>query len=130
MDFDVIIIGAGPGGIYCAYELTRVAPDLRVCVLEAGRPLERRHCPIDGERIKKCVGCKSCSIMSGFGGAGAFSDGKYNITNDFGGTLYTHIGRDEATSLMRYVDDVNVSHGGKGTRLYSTVHIRILCLFG
>ena len=130
MDFDVIIIGAGPGGIFCAYELTRVAPDLRVCVLEAGMPLERRRCPIDGKRIKKCVRCKSCSIMSGFGGAGAFSDGKYNITNDFGGTLYSYIGKDEATSLMRYVDEVNLAHGGEGTRLYSTADTKIktLCM--
>ena len=130
MDYDVIIIGAGPGGIYCAYELSRIAPKLRVCVLEAGMPLERRHCPIDGVKVKKCVHCKSCSIMSGFGGAGAFSDGKYNITNDFGGTLYTHIGKDEATKLMHYVDDINLAHGGKGTRLYSTADTKIktLCM--
>ena len=58
--------------------------------------------------------------MSGFGGAGAFSDGKYNITNDFGGTLYEHIGRKEAIDLMEYVDAINVSHGGEKTKMYST----------
>ena len=87
MLYDVLIIGAGPGGIYSAYELTRLAPGLRVAVFEAGHALERRKCPIDGDRVRSCIGCPSCSIMSGFGGAGAFSDGKYNITNDFGGTL-------------------------------------------
>ena len=85
MDFNVIIIGAGPGGIFSAYELRKRNPELKVAVFEAGHALHKRSCPIDGETVKSCIGCKSCSIMSGFGGAGAFSDGKYNITNDFGG---------------------------------------------
>ncbi|MCD7736898.1 MAG: NAD(P)-binding protein, partial [Lachnospiraceae bacterium] len=89
--YDVVIIGAGPGGIFAAYELANRRPDLRVAVFEAGHSLEKRKCPIDGEKIKSCVKCKTCSIMSGFGGAGAFSDGKYNVTNDFGGTLYEYI---------------------------------------
>ena len=76
MKYDVAIIGAGPGGIFSAYELTKLAPSLRVAVFEAGHSLEKRHCPIDGKKVKSCIGCKSCSIMSGFGGAGAFSDGK------------------------------------------------------
>ena len=130
MDFDVILVGAGPGGIYCAYELSRLAPQLSIAVFEAGHPLAARRCPIDGIKIKSCVGCKSCSIMSGFGGAGAFSDGKYNITNDFGGTLYEHLGRQQALELMRYVDEINLSHGGEGTRLYSTAgtQFKKLCM--
>ena len=88
MKYDVIIVGAGPGGIFAAYELMQHRPDLKVAVFEVGHSLEKRKCPIDGDKIKSCIGCKSCSIMSGFGGAGAFSDGKYNITNDFGGTLF------------------------------------------
>lgn len=119
-DYDVVIIGAGPGGIYSAYELKKVAPELKVAVFESGSELSKRHCPIDGEKIKTCIGCKSCSIMSGFGGAGAFSDGKYNITNDFGGTLYEHIGKTEAINLMKYVDDINMANGGEGTKLYTT----------
>ena len=120
MDFDVIIIGAGPGGIFTAYELTQRRPELRVAVFEAGHALNRRRCPIDGDKVKSCIGCKSCSIMSGFGGAGAFSDGKYNITNDFGGTLYEYIGKKQALELMRYVDEINMRYGGEGTKLYST----------
>ena len=119
-DFDVIIIGAGPGGIFSAYELQKKRPDLKVAVFDAGRALADRKCPIDGDKIKTCIGCKSCSIMSGFGGAGAFSDGKYNITNDFGGTLYEHIGKTKAIELMEYVDSINVANGGEGTKLYST----------
>ena len=130
MNYDVIIIGAGPGGIFSAYELTRLNPALKVAVFEAGHPLHKRRCPIDGEKIKTCIGCKSCSIMSGFGGAGAFSDGKYNITNDFGGTLYEYIGKKQALDLMRYVDDINVRYGGEGTKLYSTTGTRFktLCI--
>ena len=120
MDYDVIIIGAGPGGIFTAYELTQRCPELRVAVLEAGHALNRRRCPIDGDKVKSCISCKSCSIMSGFGGAGAFSDGKYNITNDFGGTLYEYIGKKQALELMRYVDQINMRYGGEGTKLYST----------
>ena len=120
MDYDVIIVGAGPGGIFAAYELKKQRPEMRVAVFEAGYALNKRRCPIDGEKIKSCIGCKTCSIMSGFGGAGAFSDGKYNITNDFGGTLYEHIGRKQAIALMQYVDEINMSHGGAGTKLYST----------
>ena len=120
MRYDVIIIGAGPGGIFSAYELAKLAPHLRVAVFEAGHALDRRHCPIDGKKIKSCIGCKSCSIMSGFGGAGAFSDGKYNITNDFGGTLYEYIGKGTALELMEYVDEINMQYGGEGTKLYST----------
>ena len=120
MTYDVIIIGAGPGGIFAAYELMQHRPELKVAVFEAGHALEKRRCPIDGDKIKTCIGCKTCSIMSGFGGAGAFSDGKYNITNDFGGTLYEYIGKKKALELMHYVDDINMRHGGEGTRLYST----------
>ncbi len=117
---DVLIVGAGPGGIFTAYELIERNPDLKIVVFEMGHALEQRHCPIDGEKIKSCIHCKSCSIMSGFGGAGAFSDGKYNITNDFGGTLYEYIGKKTALELMKYVDRINLEYGGEGTKLYST----------
>ena len=74
--YDVIIIGAGPGGIFAAYELVKDAPQLKIAVLEAGNPLEKRKCPIDGVKVKSCINCKTCAIMNGFGGAGAFSDWK------------------------------------------------------
>ncbi len=130
MKYDVIIVGAGPGGIFSAYELIKRNPDLKIAVYESGYPLEKRRCPIDGKKVKSCIKCKTCAIMSGFGGAGAFSDGKYNITNDFGGTLHEHIGRIQATELMKYVDEINVTHGGEGTRMFSTAGTRFkkLCL--
>ena len=118
--YDVIIIGAGPGGIFSAYELMQKKSDLNIAVFDAGHSLEKRHCPIDGDKVKSCIKCKTCAIMNGFGGAGAFSDGKYNITNDFGGTLYEYIGRKQAFDLMEYVDHINMTHGGEGTKMYST----------
>ena len=130
MKYDVIIIGAGPGGIFSAYELVKENRDRKIAVFEAGHTLEKRHCPIDGDKIKNCINCKSCSIMNGFGGAGAFSDGKYNITNDFGGTLYEYIGKKQAIDLMKYVDEINMKYGGEGTKLYSTAGTKFkkLCL--
>ena len=130
-DYDVLIIGAGPGGIFTAYELIqKTSVPLRVGVFELGNPLNRRKCPIDGEKVKSCIRCKTCSIMSGFGGAGAFSDGKYNITNDFGGSLHEHVGKAKALELMRYVDEINLEYGGENTKLYSTANsaIKQMCL--
>ena len=109
-DYDIIIIGAGPGGIFSAYELCQNAPGLKIAVFEAGHALKQRKCPIDGDKIKSCIGCKTCSIMSGFGGAGAFSDGKY----------HKYIGKQRALALMHYVDTINLKFGGEGTKLYST----------
>ena len=128
--YDVIIIGAGPGGIFSAYELVNGDPKLKVAMFETGNPLEKRRCPIDGDKVRSCIHCKTCAIMHGFGGAGAFSDGKYNITNQFGGTLYEYIGKQKATELMQYVDSLNMKYGGEGSKLYSTSNtsIRKLCL--
>ena len=77
--YDVVIVGAGPGGIYSAFELVKLNSDLHIAVFESGNPLEKRKCPIDGDKVKSCISCPTCSIMSGFGGAGAFSDGKYTV---------------------------------------------------
>lgn len=130
MNYDLVIIGAGPGGIFSCYEACRLDPSLRIAVIEAGSPLEQRKCPIDGVRIKSCINCPTCAIMNGFGGAGAFSDGKYNITNQFGGSLYEYVGKQKAIELMEYVDAINTSHGGEQTRLFSNNNaaIRKKCL--
>lgn len=105
------IIGAGPGGIYAAYKLARYAKvrekTIEINIFEKGNPLELRKCPISAGKVDKCINCKTCSIMCGFGGAGAFSDGKYNITNEFGGTLFEKIGADKAIQLMKDADKIN-----------------------
>lgn len=125
-NYDVAIVGAGPGGIFSAFELKKLYPELKVIVFEQGHELKKRRCPSPDH----CINCKTCAIMSGFGGAGAFSDGKYNITNDFGGNLYEYIGKEQAIELMKYVDDINMTHGGEGTRMFSTAGSRFkkLCM--
>ena len=127
MKYDVLIVGAGPGGIFAAYELMNNDPEKKIAVFEAGHPLEKRKCPIDGKKVKSCIHCKTCAIMKGFGGAGAFSDGKYNITNQFGGTLYQHIGKDTATELMEYVDKLKIlslgSDAGTGQKQVTSVEL-------
>ncbi|MDO5441476.1 MAG: FAD-dependent oxidoreductase [Bacillota bacterium] len=128
--YDIIIVGAGPGGIFSAYELVKLNPQLKIAVLESGSPLEDRHCPIVDGKVDKCIRCQHCAIMTGFGGAGAFSDGKYNITNDFGGTLHEYIGKERATELMEYVDKINCENGGANTKMYSTANskFKTLCM--
>lgn len=107
--FDVIIIGAGPGGIFCAYELMEKKPDCRVLVIEKGRPIENRTCP---KRVtKQCVGCRPCSITTGFAGAGAFSDGKLSLSPDVGGNLPEILGYERAQALIRESDDIYLKFG-------------------
>jgi len=121
-NYDVIIVGAGVGGMFVSYELTRLGSQKSVLVLEKGRGLKERLCPITEGVVKNCKQCEPCNIMNGFGGAGALSDGKYNITTEFGGDLHLYVGRDEALDLMEYVDDVLVSMGGGDAKLYSTAN--------
>ena len=117
--YDVIIVGGGAGGLFAAYEFVKKA-NLKVAILEKGKPLDKRKCPIDGVNIKQCINCKECSIMSGIGGAGAFSDGKFNITNDFGGNLADYIGSKAAIYFMEYVDSINMLMGGQDCVRYAT----------
>ena len=122
MKYDVLIVGEGPGGIFAAYELMNNDPEKKIAVFEAGHPLEKRKCPIDGQKVKSCIHCKTCAIMKGFGGAGAFSDGKYNITNQFGGTLYQHIGKDTAMfSSKGSVEASSITDVKPSSRALSTV---------
>ncbi|MCT4596742.1 MAG: NAD(P)/FAD-dependent oxidoreductase [Vallitalea sp.] len=117
--YDIIIVGAGAAGVFCAYELLKNNPNQKVLMLEKGFPLDKRTCPKKTKGIKECR-CKTCSIMEGFYGAGGFSDGKYNITNNFGGDLFEYIGYDKALELMWEVDKINISMGGESAKLYST----------
>ena len=106
---DVIIIGAGPGGIFCAYELMEKRPDLKVLMIEKGRSIEKRNCP---KRITKtCAGCQPCSITTGFAGAGAFSDGKLSLSPDVGGNLPEILGYDAATKLIHESDEIYLKFG-------------------
>ena len=106
--YDVIIIGSGPGGIFSAYELLKNCPELKIAIFEKGPELAQRKCP-SIVKNQSCRRCKICSITSGFGGAGAFSDGKYTITNEYGGSLCDYIGKDTSIDLMNYVDSIHLA---------------------
>lgn len=119
LKYDCIIIGAGPTGTYCAYELIKKRPDLRVLLIDRGNDIYNRKCPILLKKIEKCPvngkgisGCyPSCAMTTGFGGAGAYSDGKFNITNEFGGWMGDYLDDDLVLELINYVDNVNLEHG-------------------
>ncbi|MBR7063111.1 MAG: NAD(P)/FAD-dependent oxidoreductase, partial [Clostridia bacterium] len=118
-NYDVIIIGGGTAGIFAAYELRRTAPELSVALIEQGNPISKRVCPIIAGKTDHCINCRHCSIMNGFGGAGAFSDGKFNFTTEFGGWLRDYIPDNKVMDLIEYVDSVNVSFGAT-TERFST----------
>ncbi len=109
--YDVAIIGCGISGIFAGYELTKKNPHLKVVMLEQGNDIFGRNCPIIANKIKDCIRCKTCDIMRGFGGAGAFSDGKFNFTTEFGGWLNDYLEDNEVMGLINYVDSVNVEFG-------------------
>ncbi|SMC56781.1 NAD(P)/FAD-dependent oxidoreductase [Papillibacter cinnamivorans] len=117
--YDVAIIGAGTAGIYAGYELIRRNPGIKVVILEKGSDIYHRSCPIVTGQVKECIQCKVCATMSGFGGAGAFSDGKYNFTTEFGGWLTDFMPQDRVMDLIYYVDSVNMRFGATD-QVYST----------
>ena len=118
--YDIIIAGAGAGGVFMAYELTKLDCKAKVLMIDKGAPLEKRQCPIKRGITPTCIKCSPCHIMNGYGGAGTLSDGKYNITTEFGGDLHRYVGREKAMELMEYVDDVLCSMGGSEAKLYDT----------
>lgn len=109
--YDVAIIGCGISGIFAGYELTKKNPHLKVVMIEQGNDIFGRSCPIVANKIKDCIRCKTCDIMRGFGGAGAFSDGKFNFTTEFGGWLNDYLEDKDVMDLINYVDSVNVEFG-------------------
>lgn len=109
--YDVIIVGGGLAGIFTGYELVTKRPDLKVALLEQGESIKRRNCPIIDKKVDHCINCKSCGIMRGFGGAGAYSDGKFNFTTQFGGWLNDYRPDKEVMELIDYVDSINQKFG-------------------
>ena len=125
MKYDIVIVGAGPAGIFAAYELTLKSPKAKVLLIDKGHDIFKRRCPILEGRISKCppatqkknyAGClPACSITNGFGGAGAYSDGKFNITTEFGGWMTDYLNQSEVMELIKYVDEINLKHGATDT---------------
>lgn len=108
-DFDVIVIGAGPAGIFTALELTKLAPEKRVLVVDSGSSIDRRACP--ARTSGKCAHCKTCGIMNGWAGAGAFSDGKLSLCEDVGGNITDYMPVDRARELIHYCDETYLQFG-------------------
>ncbi len=108
LKYDVAIIGAGPAGLFAAYEFAEKSK-LRVVVIDMGKDVDKRTCPM--EKTGVCVKCKPCNVMSGVGGAGGLSDGTLNLRPDIGGNLYEFLPEKEAWELVHYVDSIYVKHG-------------------
>lgn len=120
-NYDVIVVGAGPAGIFTCYEMTLKMPEANVLLIDKGHDIYKRNCPILQKKIEKCppaagkkdyAGClPACSITNGFGGAGAYSDGKFNITSEFGGWMTDYLPDSQVVDLIKYVDEINLKHG-------------------
>ncbi len=118
--YDVIVAGAGAAGVFLGYEMTKLENKASILIIDKGTELACRKCPIKEGKVSSCIKCSPCHIMNGYGGAGTLSDGKYNITTQFGGDLHLHVGEKKAIELMEYVDSVLCSMGGAEAKLYST----------
>jgi uncharacterized FAD-dependent dehydrogenase len=111
--YDVIIVGAGPAGIFAALELSQGAK-LKILLLEKGKNLDKRRCPAS-DRTTNCVSCSPCNMVSGLGGAGAYSDGKMTLSPHVGGRLIEYLGESATCELIRYVDSVYLRFGATDT---------------
>ena len=121
-EYDIIIVGAGAGGVFMSYEFTKLNINAKVLMIDKGGNLNRRKCPIKMGKTPTCIKCSPCHIMNGYGGAGTLSDGKYNITTQFGGDLHNYVGVDKAMQMMEYVDQVLCDMGGSEAKLYTTAN--------
>lgn len=122
MDYDLLIVGAGASGMFLAYELKQLKTRQKVLMVDTGRPIHQRICPISAGKVNHCICCKPCNIMNGFGGAGTLSDGKYNLTTEFGGDLHRYVGQEKAMELMNYVDGVLCEYDHHQSKLFSTAN--------
>lgn len=129
-NYDIVFVGSGAAGVFGAYEFTKLNTDKKVLVIDGGNDIYGRNCPITSGKVENCIGCKPCNIMQGFGGAGTLSDGKYNITTEFGGDLHKILGTKKAIELMEYVDEVMVGFDNQESRLFETAStdLKTLCL--
>lgn len=118
-NYDVIVVGCGPAGIFTVLELLKENKNMKILMLDEGRSIKTRRCP--KSKTKECVSCKPCNISNGFGGAGAFSDGKLSLSRDVGGWLGDYVGNDKLDELIKYVDDIYLEYGGNPDVSYNSL---------
>lgn len=127
-DYDVVIVGGGIAGLMSAYDLITSRPDLHILLLERGNKLHNRNCPIINKKTNACVKCKPCSVMEGLAGAGAFSDGKYIISSEYGGWLTDILDEDEVLKYIHRADDILVKFGATKEIYVPDDELKIECL--
>ena len=127
-NYDAVIIGGGIGGLMLAYRLMEKDPSMKVMILEKGRKLEERQCPIVAGKTERCVKCVPCAIMEGMAGAGAFSDGKYNITTEYGGWLPDFMDHRKVLDYIEQADQVLQKFGADNERYMPDNELKTLCL--
>ena len=128
MTYDIVIIGGGIGGLMAAYRLTKENPDLAICVVDKGKAINKRKCPISMKQVDHCIKCKQCAIMEGIGGAGAFSDGKFNITTEYGGWLQDYLGDEITINYINQVSDILNEFGATNKCYMPSDEIKLECL--
>lgn len=126
-DYDIAIVGGGIGGLMCAYEISEKT-DKKVIIFEKGSELSKRKCPIVEKKVDKCIKCRNCAIMEGMAGAGAFSDGKYVISTEYGGWLPEFVESDRIIELIERADDVLVRFGATNEVYTPSDELKKLCL--
>lgn len=128
MNYDIAIIGGGIGGLMAAYRLSEKRPELKIVIIEKGNALERRKCPILEGEVHSCIKCPSCAIMEGMAGAGAFSDGKYSITTEYGGWLHKFLPDKVLIDYQEMADDILIKYGAPIERYMPNNDLKKLCL--
>ena len=110
-NYDIVIVGGGIGGLMSAYSAYEHNKDAKICIIDRGNQIDKRTCPIIAKKTEKCVSCKSCGIMQGLGGCGAYSDGKFIISTEYGGWLPNYIGPEKTIEYIEKLDRILVSYG-------------------
>ena len=127
-EYDVAIVGGGIGGLMAAYEIIKQKPHLKVILFESGKTLTERVCPMVAGKTSKCAKCSPCAIMRGISGAGAFSDGKYNITAEFGGWLGELVGEETTLSYIRKSNSILEEFGASKDVYMPSNELKLECI--